>query len=166
MPKYVDYLQEEIVRLAGQEVAKAEASLKDAIGALARRNAALEGELAILREELAELRRSLVPPRPTVAPPVSPRAAKRGKPSPDGAGDIYQPELGIVKYGQDLVWRIREKFKLSRGQLAAMVGVHPANVSRWESGQGDPLAELKGKLEGIFSLSAEAFAAKFDGKRM
>ena len=156
MPKYVDYLQEEIVRLACQEVAKAEAPLKGAIEALTQRNAALESELGLLREEFAALRRSLAAPAP-------PRAARKKQPGQSGTEDIYQPELGIVKYGSDLVWRIREKFKLSRGQLAAMVGVHPANVSRWESGQGDPLAELRGQLEGMFGLSSEAFAAKFGG---
>ena len=160
MPKYVAYLQEEIIRLASQEVAKAEAPLKDAIEALTRRNSALEGELALLREELGALRRSLASPLPVV-PAVAPRPPRRKKSGQAVSDDIYQPELGIVKYGSDLVWRIREKFKLSRGQLAALVGVHPANVSRWESGQGDPLAELKSKLEGIFGLSSEAFAAKF-----
>lgn len=155
MPKYVDYLQEEIVRLASQEVAKAAAPLKEALENLERRNATMELELARLREELAELRRGFAPP-----PSVAPRAPKRKKAGQGGADDIYQPELGIAKYGPELVWRIREKFQLSRGQLAALVGVHPANVSRWEAGQCDPLADVRSKLESFLSLSPEAFAAK------
>lgn len=52
--------------------------------------------------------------------------------------------------------RFRRKKLLSQGQLADILGVTPAAVSKWETGNSTPRASMLKKLSGMYGTTVDA----------
>ncbi len=66
--------------------------------------------------------------------------------------------MDYYKFGNNIC-RLREKFGLTQGQLAAMLDVSDKAVSKWENGQAIPRMETFEKMAGILETTVEEMLA-------
>ena len=120
MPDVASVLKEEIQRLARKEVRSSVDPLKKQVVELKRR----------LREAEGTIRQLETSTRKAVAAVADQTGAIVADAESDEGREIRISSQAFLKH--------RERLRLTQGEMAALLGVAPATVLRWEHGQNSP----------------------------
>lgn len=71
---------------------------------------------------------------------------------------------GIAEFQADRLVQVLAARRLSQTQLATMVGVSPATISKWRSAQQTPEAEALQRLASVVNVAPEWFTRPLDSK--
>ncbi|MBT4503208.1 MAG: helix-turn-helix domain-containing protein [Gemmatimonadetes bacterium] len=126
--------------------------LKQEIGRLARKE--VKASCAPLQNQIRELRKTVSAQKQTIAQLEKAIAQLAALPA-DGGQPIQvaaEAEQVKVRLSPASIKRIRNRFKISQGQLAQLLDVSTNTIVRWEAGTSVPRARYKqalGKLRGL-----------------
>jgi len=134
MPNIAEVLKQEISRLARKEVKIGCTPLQNQIRELRKTVSAQKQTIAQLEKTISRLATS---------------AADGGKPPQAGENEEEQVK---VRLSPASIKRIRNRFKISQGQLAQLLAVSTNTIVRWEAGTSVPRVRYKqalGQLRGL-----------------
>ena len=136
MANFQQTLNEEIRRLARKETSGA---IKD-----------LRAQLVELRKINADLNRRLKAlEKAQPAPASEPAAATVAKAAEGQKNPRVTPER-IIKW--------RNAIGLNKSQFAALLGVNPLSLIRWESGKSAPRSEMKRRIAAVHAMGRRELA--------
>jgi DNA-binding transcriptional regulator YiaG len=127
MPNYTVVLNEEIARIARKEI-------KHEIAPLVKRNLELKKRVSALNKTVAELESKVAKLEKAV-----------------GFEEVIEVQLSEEEVNKARVTpryilNVREKYDLSRNQMAKLLNVNANSIYLWESGRATPRFEAKAKV--------------------
>ena len=118
------------------------------------------------RKQVVELRRRLREAERTIA--QLQRSAKRAVAAPDPAGVIVPDPDGDgeghqVRISAASVRKHRERLRLTQAEMAALLGVTPFTIHRWEKGLASPRGASREAFSALRKMGVREVRARLDG---
>lgn len=146
MPDVASVLKEEISRLARKEIRQSVDPFKKQVVELRRR-------LRDAERTIARLQRSTKKAVAAVSDQTGVFV-----PDPDSEGEGQK-----VRISAESVRKHRERLRLTQAEMAALIGVTPFTIHRWEKGLASPRGASREAFSALRKLGVREVRSKLDG---